>query len=210
MTVWELPVLCVLSVLSGIKSVCGMRLWRGELCSIFKVWTERKVYLFSLVWLAFYVLIWFGFGREAVMLRSVDMLCTYVILAAVDGKRRIVPDSILLCYFTGQMLLGAMSMHPAALLHIVLTGAFFMAAALLFTWFSKGKMGMGDAALLGVTAMTAGWRFALQILVLAFVLSFVYSIWLMAVRKKSMKTEFPFVPILAAAMAVYLMYLALG
>lgn len=143
------------------------------------------------------------------MIRSADLLCTCVILAAVDGKRRIVPDSILLCYFTGQMIWGAMSMPLAGQMHLVFTGAVFSAVMFAFAWFSRGKMGMGDVRFLGVVAMTAGWNFVLQVLILAVALSFLYSVWLITARRKNMQTEFPFVPFLAAAAVIYMAYAVL-
>lgn len=202
MTVWELPVLCALSVLGGVKSTCGLRLLSGKEISFLWVWKETRMYVLAVIWMVFYGLLWFGSGRSAMLIRTVDLLCTYGILAAVDGKCRIVPDTILLFFFAGQMLLGALSMEPAALLQIILAGIIFALAVFILAWFSKGKMGMGDAKLLGVTAMTAGWGFALQTLILGFILSFVYSIWLIIVCKKSIRTEFPFVPFLAAGAAM--------
>lgn len=202
MTVWELPVLCAVSVLGGIKSICGIKLWNGKEVSISEVWSEKKLYLLSGAWLVLYSILWFGSGRSPTIIRLADLLFTYVILAVVDGKRRIVPELILLCYFAGQMLLGALTAPIEELLRTLLTGGIFAAAIRLFAGLSGQRMGIGDARLLGVTAMTAGWGSAFQILILAVVVSFVYSIWLLAIRKKSMRTEFPFVPFLAAGAAV--------
>lgn len=208
MTIWELPVLCAVSILGGIKSICGTRICKGEKISISDVWSEPQMYMFCGSWLVLCGLFWYGFGRSVRSLQFVDLLGTYVILAIVDGKRRIVPGSILLCYFAGQMLLGALSLTPAGLLWMILSGGIFAVAMYAFVWCSKGKMGMGDAMLLGVTAMTAGWEFTLQILILAVAFSFLYSIWLLAVCKKSIQTEFPFVPFLAAGTAVSVLLLA--
>ena len=206
MTVWRFPVLCVVSVLGGMKSVCGWKLWVGEDIALSGVWAEKQTYRLAGFWMMLYGLLWFASGKSAAFIRLVDLLCTYGILAAVDGKRRIVPDSILLCYFLDQMLLGALSMPAGRLLYIFLTGGIFTAAICGFSWLSKGKMGMGDARLLGVTAMTAGWEFGLQMLILAVMISFVYSIGLLVFFKKSVRTEFPFVPFLAAGIVVSIVF----
>lgn len=209
MVVWEIPVLCVLAVLCGMKSISGWNVWSGKDCSYFDIWSDRRIYLLSAGWMIFYGWLWFGFGKSAVLIRSVDMMCTYGILALIDGKCRIVLDSVLIIFFAGQMFLAAFSMSLALLLNLALTGILFGIVVFAFSWFSRERMGMGDARLLGVTAMTAGWGFVLQILVIAVVCSFVYSIWLMAVCKKGVRTEFPFVPFLAAGMAVYLVYMVM-
>lgn len=135
-------------------------------------------------------------------IRLTDLLLTYGILAVVDLRWKIVPDSILLSYFAGQLILGARFMTPEGLLYQIVTGGIFLLLALFLAWFSKGRMGMGDARLLGVTAMTAGWRFVFQTLIAAVFLSFLYSLWQIVIHKKSMQTEFPFVPFLAAAMVI--------
>ncbi len=202
MTVWEIPVFCALSVLCGIKSACALREWRGEKSSLSHGFIEKRTYVLTAVWAVFYLILRVGFTMPIVPVRSVDLLCTYIMLAEVDRKQRIVPNSILLCYFSGQMLLGAMSMAPEELMRVVFTGVLFSAVIYLAVWFSKGKAGMGDARLLAVTAMTAGWRFTLQILILAVGFSFLYSLWLLIVRKKSIRTEFPFVPFLAIGLLV--------
>lgn len=208
MTVWELPVLCMVSVLGGIKGICGMKLWKGEEFSLTGVWRDKWLYVLGGIWLVLYGFLWFGMGKSPFVIRMADLLCTYGILAAVDGRRRIVPDEILFCYFAGQMLFGALTMPVAGLFRIMLTGGIFAAVTGIVAWCSRGKMGMGDVKLLGVTAMTAGWDFAFQLLVLAILFSFVYSIWLLAVRKSSIRTEFPFVPFLTAgAVALVLLLL---
>ena len=81
---------------------------------------------------------------------------------------------------------------------------------MIFAWFSKGKMGMGDAKLLGITAMTAGCKYTMQILSIALMLSFFYSLYLLGFWKKCIRTEFPFVPFLTVGMAVHLIFCAIS
>ena len=50
--------------------------------------------------------------------------------------------------------------------------------------------------------MTAGWGYTLQLLFFAMGLSLVYGIGLLLVWRKDVRTEFPFVPFLAAGMAI--------
>lgn len=202
MAVWEILVLITVSVLGGIKSTYGMELWKEKKSSVFLVWSKRQMYVMTGVWMLFYSLIWATAGKNIRMVRIVDFLCTYGILALIDGKRKIVPDGILICYFAGQMLLGALCTIPEELCWICLKGLTFAAILGIFVWFSKGKIGIGDAKLLGVTAMTTGWKYTFQLLATALFLSFLYSICLIVFQKKDMRTEIPFVPFLAAGAAV--------
>ena len=190
-----------ISILGGMKTAYGIDLWKGKESSLSLICMKKQTYLLSGIWFLLYGLLG-SFSRGSyIIIQSIDLLYTYGILAMVDGKRKIVPDGILLCYFAAQMLLGAHGTRPEILLHILGTGAIFAGLLLLFVQLSGGKMGMGDVRLLGVTAMTAGWSYTIQILIWAMGLSFVYSICLL-LRKKSLKTEFPFVPFLAAGMVI--------
>lgn len=209
MVIGEILTWFALSILGGIKSLYGIDLWNGKECSISQIWVEKRLYLLSAIWIAGYLLVWIGSGRSVAAVQTADLLCTYMILALVDGRCKIVPGSILLCYFSGQMLTSALYRTAAELLYVCGTGILFTAGAYALTWLSKEKVGMGDAKLLGVTAMTAGWVYTIQILIFAMVLSFIYSIGLLVFAKKSMQDAFPFVPFLAAGMAIHLAFFVL-
>lgn len=204
MTVWEIPSLLAAAVLAGIKSTYGMEVWKGEESSVFLVWSKKKMYAISGICFLFYTAIWFCFDQSIPAVRITDLLFTYGILALTDGRRKTVPNGILVCFFSGQMLLGALYMVPEALFLVCFKGMVFAMLLFIFAWFLKGKMGWGDVKLLSVTAMTAGWAYTFQVLTAAFFLSFVYSIFLLGFKKKKMQTEFPFVPFLASGAVAWM------
>ena len=206
MVIWEALTLLTTAILGGMKSVLGITLWKGKEISFFQVWCDKWMYGLSAVWLLFYGVIWIGFGKSLAVIRHSDLLCTYVILAFIDAKRMIVSNKILICYFAGQMLFGALSLTPEKLLHISLTGIVFAAVLFVFVWIFGKKMGMGDIKLLGITAMTAGWKYTMQTLILAMGLSFLYSISLLWIKKKNMQTQFPFVPFLAIGIGIQIIF----
>ncbi|MGN0158809.1 MAG: prepilin peptidase [Brotaphodocola sp.] len=208
MELFTIPVLAAISFLSGIKSVCGICLWKKNEYEDRILWREKKLYGYSALWLILYSLIWLAAGKSMNTVRLADLCITYVMLALIDGKRRIVPDSVLLCFLAEQMLMGAMVMRAEMILKIFITGLLFTVTATAFAWVTKEQIGMGDIRLLGVTAMTAGWGFVIQILFYAMVLSFGYSLILVLYKKKSVKAEFPFVPFLAAGLATHMILLA--
>ncbi len=204
MAVWELPVLAAVAVLDGMKLIYGISLWKGQDTSLSGIWKDKLLYGAAGLLVLAEIGVWALSGKQIAVVRYADLLYTYGILAAVDVRRRIVPDGILVCFFVGQMLLGAVSMVPEELFFLCLTGGILLVLFLAFAWISKGKIGMGDARLLGVTAMIAGWSYTLQLLVMAMALSFFYSVCLLVFCRKSVRTEFPFVPFLAVAMAVWM------
>lgn len=206
MNVWEIPVLMAVAMLGGIKMMYGISFWKNQDISIYGIWSDRHLYAAAAMLLFLYGGIWIFSGKEMGAVRYLDLLCTYGILAVVDGKQKIVPEQILLCFFAGQMLLGVSCVALAELLYGCLTGAALLALLLIIAWYSRGKIGIGDARLLGVTAMTAGWEYTIQLLVMAMALSFFYSMFLIVFFRKDVRTEFPFVPFLTAAMAIQMLF----
>jgi len=186
--------------LGRLKSNYAIELYKGKEPSMMGSIENMQIYGFF--WTVFYILVWYVSGKSPTVLRIVDLWCTYGILALIDKRARIVPDRILICYLAGQMILGLWSVGFSSTFHTCLTGLAFAALIMAVCWFSQGKMGLGDAKLLGVTAMTAGWIYTLQVLVYGLLLSFLYSMYSLIFRKRSIRSEFPFVPFLAAGMVI--------
>lgn len=155
--------------------------------------------VFCGIWMALRI---FQERERFLVIRFLILAMTYLILAVVDGKKRIVPDRILLCYLFSQILLAAASADIFSMVQMAAEGGVFLGIFVVLYFISRGRIGLGDVKLLGVTAMTAGWSYTVQILVYGLMLSFFYSVWLLLFRRLSGKTEIPFVPFLAAGMAV--------
>ncbi len=205
--------LTVAAVLGGMETVYGAWALKGREERLDRVWTEKLLYGSSLLWLAGLGGLWLagnarpGGAAGLWEARTGFFFATYLLLAAVDVRRRIVPDRILVCYFLAQLLLGSAGGEVLGLLRMMAEGAVFGGAALVLAWLSRGRLGMGDAKLLGVTAMTAGWAYTVQIGISGLFLSFFYSLWLLAFRRLNGRTEIPFVPFLAAAVGLELLLL---
>lgn len=199
--------------LGGMETVYGAWALGGRKERFDKVWSERLFYGGSLIWLAALVGFWLaggglsGGGGGFWSARLAFLFMTYLLLGAVDIRRRIVPDRMLLCYFFAQLLLGGAGGGLSGQIRLLAEGAVFGGAALAFAWLSKGRLGMGDAKLLAVTAMTAGWAYTLQIGVYGLFLSFFYSLWLLVFRRSDSRTEIPFVPFLATAVGLQALFM---
>ena len=138
-------------------------------------------------------------------LRYADLLYTYLLLAAVDLKARIVPDRILFLFFTGQLLMAGaegLTVLTAGLLGNLIFGVVVLLAAAT----SSEKMGMGDGKLLAVTAIAAGWSYTLCILCIAMGLFLICGIWRILFCHSSMKAEMPFVPFLFLGTVIYFIW----
>ncbi|WP_251501365.1 prepilin peptidase [Otoolea muris] len=193
-------------------AACGclaaMRLWLagkaflGKTTSFFPLFLERRFYAALLLGTAAGLAAG-GLGISVYALRYADLVFSYLILAVVDGKRREVPDEILLCLLFSQMLYGAAGAPAWELGRIFTGGAVFSACLAGAAFLSEGRIGWGDVKLLAVTAVTAGWPYTVTIAGLGLFASFFYSLWLLLFKKTGGKEEFPFVPFLAAGMLMY-------
>lgn len=202
-------VIILTAVLAGMRTVYGFEWCTNKEKPFYQVWTSRRLYPAVCIWLVVYFLLWYLSDKSMTAIRLLDLVLTYLILAAVDVKRKVVPDPIFLCYFAGQMLMGALVVEPTELWHMVWTGTVFGAIVLISALISKEKVGMGDVLLLWITAMTAGWMYTFMILMMGLFLSFVFSLGLLFLKRGSLSTELPFVPFLASGIIVHTLFFVL-
>ncbi len=195
----------ILAVVSSYKIIYGINFWKEKENDLSLLWKSKKFYGFAILGFFVWLLLWFAGKRSWRVIRIADLYYTYAILALVDSKRRIVPEEILAAYFIGQMLLGITGMPIRSVLSVLLSGILFTGILIAVTRIVSGKMGMGDVKLLGVTAMTAGWQYTLQVLMWGMGISFFYGMGLLCIAKKTIKEEFPFVPFLAAGIGLQIM-----
>ena len=153
-----------------------------------------------------------------------------LLMAVIDYRRQIIPDQINLFLVALGILLvasrfffhyfhwpaGQISFLGASagfLTPIFLVKHFFInraAAGLLGLIFfggivaaTRGRgMGMGDVKLAGALGFLLGWPDAIIVFFLSFVIGALWSVGLMALRRKSIKDAVPFGPFLAAAVFV--------
>lgn len=191
-------------------ALMGMRVEYARGCMeepgipVSRVWAEKRTWFAALGWIVIFFGCFILSGWNLTIIRMLDLLVCYLLLAAIDWKWRVVPEYLLICLLAGQLLLGAAAELPMALLGTFLSGGIFFLVLLMLARVLKNGLGLGDVKLLGVTAMVAGWTYAVVIFGLALVLSLVFGIWLLVVKGKSVKTEVPFVPFLALAMLVHI------
>ena len=202
-------ILGVLALLGGMRILIAWKWFKGAEEAFHTIWLDKRTYWISLVYAVTVILIFWLGNRErteigSAYVRYFDMVITYFLLAAVDIRKKIVPNEILLCYLAGQMLMMAAFDTPEIWIQSWI-GAIVLSVLLgNLAWCSKGGLGLGDVKLLGVTALTAGWMYTIQVVCLALVPSFVYSIWALAVCHKGRKMEIPFVPFLLVGMMLQL------
>ena len=81
----------------------------------------------------------------------------------------------------------------------VLLGVIPGAVTWLFSRWSQGAIGEGDAFVIGGLGMIMGWRSVCMVFLIACIMCAGIGIRMLLVRKADRKTELPFIPFLAAA-----------
>ena len=196
-------ILIVQAVLLVLKVLYGWDAWEGKENPVEAVWKRPKFCYLSSVVLGALLFLYWGLHWDIASFRYLDLLICYGILAFVDGRRRIVPNRILVCYLAGQFLYAGMQGNLTVAASEFAFGSILTVFLMLLAAVSKEKIGYGDIKLIGVTAVTAGWRYTFQILTIAVLLSFIYSLWLLIFRRRKMSEEFPFVPFLFIGLLIY-------
>lgn len=202
MNITDFIILLVISMLCGMETVYAWDSWKGDEIPFYRVWTRKILYPMMGFWLAVCITVYGVWGHSLTPIRYLLLLITYLLLALVDMKRREVPDRMLLCFLAGQLLISASLENVAVWGWRLVTGLLVAVIFLLVSRISRDGLGMGDAKLLGATAMSAGWSYTLTLICCSLVPAFLYSLWLLVFRRKNMKEEFPYVPFLAVGLAV--------
>ena len=200
-------VLLCMAVLNGMKTIWGFQYFREKQESFWKVWNSRFFYIIAGISLLVYTGLFFAGGHRFYVLKYADLIYTYTLLAAVDIRTRKVPDRVLAAYLAGQFLMTGAEGAYQILTILFPGGLLFAGAVLLAALTSAGRLGMGDAKLLAVTALTAGWSYTLQILCAGMLISMLYGILMLIFRRLSSKSEIPFVPFLCIGVVIHFVWL---
>lgn len=119
---------------------------------------------------------------------------TLILIAAIDARLSIIPDgAALFLAVLGFVSMIAKSVYVPHLLS-ALGGFLFFGALVLF---SRGRaMGAGDVKLAGAIGLFLGWPPTLFAFMVAFVVGAVWGIFLILMKKKTLKDAVPFGPFL--------------
>lgn len=83
-------------------------------------------------------------------------------------------------------------------------GVVVYVVCMLLTVISREGFGLGDAKLLGMTAVFTGGAYVLQIAFWGLICAFICSIFILAYHKGNRKTELPFVPFLTLGIFLHI------
>lgn len=132
------------------------------------------------------------------------LLYALLLLAILDYRRRIVPNRALL-FLAGVrtvLFLPEMLCFPEVWAELAVSsltgflggGLLFLAAGLI----ARNGLGMGDVKLIAVMGYYLGFRVLMSDMIISLLLAVTAGIFLLAFKRKTLHSELPFVPFLAA------------
>ena len=137
-----------------------------------------------------FVLAFWHFGFGISLIPWLFVLSSLIAIFVYDLKHYIIPDSLV---FAAIVVAAVFNFNLLALLSALGAAGFFLAIVLI----SRGKwMGVGDIKLAFLMGLMLSWPAILLALFLAFSIGAIIGLGLMAVGRKTFKSEVPFGPFL--------------
>lgn len=158
-------------------------------------------------------------GLQAEMLRSADVYTAlglsglYSITATaavIDWKRKIIPNQLVLAGCVLRAVLWALQLPQggeglAFLVSEIVGGVFGFGLIALAAALTKGGIGLGDAKLMGVVGLLAGFTGAFSTLLAALVISVAVSLYGILIKHWNRRQSIPFGPCIAAGYCAAIM-----
>ena len=143
------------------------------------------------------------FGLHFGAALPLDLLVLWLGLAAaaVDMRRRIIPNRLLLAA-AALALLALLPLGGAAYLAGLLGAVLMLGIGFLIAWLGRGGFGLGDVKYLGVAGLMLGWQRGLLTLFLAVLCGGLYAAGLLLTRRATGRDAFAFGPFIALASVV--------
>lgn len=192
-------------LLCSLKIRTVYTIWKDKQWLLNALWKDKIQYALGLICILLIGLLCYILGKELVVMQFLDLLFSYLLLSVIDIRTHQIPDSFLIYTGLSQIFYRLCVMPLEGLLWELLTGLVAFVLLLILSILTKGSFGMGDAKLLGVTAVFTGASYLIQIIFWGMLCAFVYSIYLLACKKGNKKTELPFVPFLMGGMIVHML-----
>ena len=133
-------------------------------------------------------------------------LCFMVSCLYTDIKYRFIRVDVCVVSGVFALILNLCQNHsPENILAGIIPGC----ALLIFSFFSNEKLGYGDCMVVMVLGVILGPQIIIEIMMTSMVLLFIYCVYLIVIRRKSKKTDIPFVPFIFAGNIIYILKIVL-
>lgn len=154
------------------------------------------IYIVALIYL------YFRFGFNTFWVRNMWVLTLFLVSVSEDIRKKELPIDFYVVFLLPVIVLHAIQLNWLnPLISIVVYFVFYLIAR-----FSKEAIGYGDAIIIPVLCLLAGYQTAGLIILMALVLVGVLGLILLVIKKADRKTSVPFVPFLGISYLIYLLF----
>lgn len=133
------------------------------------------------------------------LLTMVVIITIHLLAALSDIYNRIIPLKLTLSALVIGILIYVIFYNTKVGLNYILAGFFAFIIVKILIVITKSQIGGGDLALMTVTGLFVGVASFFSILFIAILLSGIYSVILLLIKKVDKKTEIPFAPFILLA-----------
>ncbi len=142
---------------------------------------------------------YFGFNSHFISIEFTLMML--LVLSVIDIQTKTIPYPLILIAF----IIGGLTVYcnPNVTILDGLMGLGVGSGFIILSLITRGAIGMGDAIIISFIGFTLGWQTGISVILYALVVSGLVSIFLIAFKKASKKTELPFIPYMFIALAIH-------
>ena len=157
-----------------------------------------------------YILIFIIFGYSLDFIFYCILSSLLIVIGVVDYKHAIIPNGLvifglitgLVYRFILPLSLGLEIQWVDSILGLLIGGGFFLLVAVV----SRGNMGGGDIKLVGMLGFFLGLKKIIMVTFLSFIIGALFTVPLLAFKKKTKKDMIPFGPFIALSALITILY----
>ena len=165
------------------------------------LWQQQKIFLLG--WLLWGGVLYQRYDVSYPMGRGFALGGFLILIGVIDWRYGYIFDRMLLAMAVGGTGWSVVVFHKLAWQEILLSASLGSIILLALRYFSRGGMGEGDIKFMAALGFWVTWEESLLTLLLAFWAGSLAAVYLLCLRKKTLRDSIPFGPFLAgSAMAV--------
>lgn len=132
-------------------------------------------------------------GLDGVSIQNIILVVFAAVAAFIDLRTRRIPDRLVLLAAAAGLFFLYID-RDGGWLDGLLGGAAAGLGLLMVYWVTRGGLGLGDVKLFGCSGIYLGLEGVLSAMMIAVVLSGIYSLVLICISRENRKSEIPFAP----------------
>lgn len=193
----------VLNILIGLLSICGGIYISNQLNRDIRFLCTIIVFV-AMVMLIINGLLYIRFGWNNYYLSFLLAIYISLLLMIIDLFEKTVPVDLLILGGCVGLIMSLINPNVSFITNIIVS-LIYLLIMFGFTKIIKHSIGLGDIYFLSMLAVIINVKMALSVMVIGFILSGLFGVVWLVIRKASKKTKIPFLPFLFVALIMIIL-----